>query len=173
MRSDEDLMISIQQGSSEAFEALYRRFRSRVYGYLAKKVTGDDRDEVFQMVFLKLHEKSHLFRSDLPFTPWFFTLIRNTVIDFYRSQKIDYVALEGEALEAFESSGNETKGFNLREGRPSLAALNIEDQQLLYEKFVEGHGYKELEVQFGMKAATLRKRVSRLIKKLRNKEGLS
>lgn len=171
MISNEELMQQIQGGSEEAFEELYGRFRGQVYGFISKKVKGDDRDEVFQIVFLKLHQKSHLYKTEYPFSPWFFTLIRNTVIDFYRSNKVEYVSLEEESL---VSSGDDSDSLGLASadlGR--LDGISSEEQILLYKKFVEGQGYVDLEAHFGIKAASLRKRVSRLIKKLRNREGIS
>jgi RNA polymerase sigma-70 factor (ECF subfamily) len=168
MKSSEELMILIQSGDSMAYEELYARFRGQVYGFLAQKVKGEDRDELFQVVFMKLHEKSHLYQREYPFKPWFFTLIRNSVIDFYRSQKITYVGLdEGEdpSYEPFENSESES-------GIEKLNGLSLEEEKLLYLKFVEGLGYNELQSEFKVAAASLRKRVSRLIKKLRDREGL-
>lgn len=157
MHSDEELMIIYRQGEAQAFEELYRRYRARVYGYLHKKVPGEEKDDVFQRIFLKLHQKRHLYKSEYPFAPWFFTLCRHVVIDYYRSRK------EVLSAEQFEEQSPEASEFETQE----LPEMEADQFKLLYAKFVEGKGYKELEAEFSASSSALRKRVSRLLATLR------
>ena len=160
MKTDEQLMEIYLDGDLQAFEELYRRYKNRVYGFLAKKVDSSQQDDVFQLVFMKLHEKKHLFKSEYRFSPWFFTLIKNTIIDHYRKNRVKHEELTIDPVyeDQDETSTEEISSLHLDENQ----------QRLLYLKFVEGYGYKELEEEFKTSAATLRKRVSRLITNLRN-----
>jgi len=156
MRTDEELMLTYREGDGGAFEELYRRYRSRVYGYLQNKVPTGERDDVFQKIFLKLHHKRFLYNQEYQFAPWFFTLCRHVIIDHYRLKKVDLETLsEKLSLEEHESIDKE------------LPPMSDEQFKLLYMKFVEGRGYKELEVEFNSSASSLRKRVSRLLASLR------
>ena len=143
-----------------AFEALYKRHKNRVYGYMSQKISADKIDDVFQLVFAKLHQKKHLYKKEYPFLPWFYTLIKNTLIDFCRKEKIIFEKLSSEPI-AHEHSNETELNLNLKE----------EEYQLLYAKFVEGFGYKELEEEFNASASTLRKRVSRLIATIRKRNS--
>lgn len=162
MKSDEELMVIYVSGESSAFSELYRRYKNRVYGYLQGKIRPGELDDVFQKIFLKLHAKRHLFKEEYPFAPWFFTLCRHVIIDHYRLQKdLDFEELARE-LKAEEG---ELEGEAMK-----VPQMDPEQYRLLYMKFVEGRGYKELEEEFQANASTLRKRVSRIISALRGEK---
>ncbi len=156
MITDEKLMQQYISGDYQAFEQLYRRYKSRVYGFLRAKVKENQIDDLFQQVFQKLHEKKHLYDVEYKFTPWFFTLIKHVVIDSYRKEKIDYVEL---AIEPEAPEENEASELELN--------INTDDEKLLFMKFVEQRGYKELAEEFNSNSSALRKRLSRLIAKIK------
>lgn len=158
MRTDEELMLNYREGEVDAFNELYRRYRARVYGYLFKKVKAGHKDDVFQKIFLKLHHKRYLYKAEYPFAPWFFTLCRHVVIDHYRTSK---EALPLESIDLLESPEEQGGEFG------DLPPMEAEQFRLLYAKFVEGKGYKELEQEFEASSSALRKRVSRLLAMLR------
>jgi RNA polymerase sigma-70 factor (ECF subfamily) len=159
--TDEELMENYKKGSVSAFEELYKRYHQKVMGFLGKKLAHEEvKEEVFQQVFTRLHQKKHLYDTSYPFAPWFFTLIRNVIIDHYRKEKVDYVELATEVeSEEQNSEAPDKEGV--------LSDLDEKDAVLLYKKFVEGLSYKELEAELSAKSSALRKRVSRLIKKLK------
>ena len=154
----QDFARLVEVNVNPNFNEIYLRYKKRVYGYLMKRVKTEQSDDLFQQVFSRLHEKRYLFKQGDPFAPWFFTLIKNLVIDFYRKNKIEFVELDSDP-EYEESSKVDLELFKKHE--------------VLYLKFVDGHSYKELEEHFKTPAATLRKRVSRVINKIKDKGSLS
>lgn len=164
MKSDEKLMVEYINGDLEAFNLLYSRYKGRVFGVLTKKLRPEKVDDVFQAVFLKLHEKKHLYSPEYNFAPWFFTLIRNHIIDVYRKVDMDASPLM-KNLEDHEPADSRID-YNI--DIPSFEKLSGSDQSLLYKKFVTGHDYNEIAAELGKSTPSLRKRVSRLIQKLRN-----
>lgn len=155
--TDAELMSAYQRGDEEAFASLYERYHERVFSYLQRRIKNDMVNDLYQDIFLKLHEKKHLYNNEFAFAPWFFTLIRHSTIDFFRKKKLstesfadEYAAKNQEEILDFESFG-----------------INETDQVLLYKKFVEGKAYKELAEEFSLSSAGLRKKVSRLIKNIR------
>ena len=164
MKTDEQLMQIYTEGDLSAFEELYKRYKNRVYGFLAKKITNSSQqDDVFQLVFMKLHQKKHLYNTEYSFSPWFFTLINNTIIDHYRKNKRNHDEID---LDNYDEEVKHINNYDLEE--INNLGLDEKQYQLLYLKFVEGHGYKELEKEFNTSASALRKRVSRLLKSLRD-----
>lgn len=163
MKSDESLMLGYCEGDQLSFEILYSRYKARVYAYIIKRAPSAAVEDLYQQVFLKLHEKKHLYDPTYPFAPWFFTLCRHTIVDHLR-KKSEQPDLWQEWNEDFyETDGSEEAGKDDRE----LPEMDQASFQLLYLKFVEGRGYKELEQEFNTKPATLRKRVERLLNSLR------
>ncbi len=159
--TDIELMSAYQQGEEKAFIELYERYSDKVLSYLKRRVKSEMVADLYQDIFGKLHEKKHLFQGQYPFAPWFFTLIRHHLIDVYRSMK---APLEVFQEEHYLVSPPESEFHHFSE-----LNLSSNDQSLLYKKFVEGKDYKELERELGASSASLRKKVSRLIKDLRSR----
>jgi RNA polymerase sigma-70 factor (ECF subfamily) len=160
MKSDEELMIDYINGDLDAFNHIYARYKNRVFGLLIKKLSTDKVDDVFQSVFLKLHEKKHLYKPEHSFSPWFFTLIRNHLIDIYRKPQLNSTGLDGHEPHA--------PACSIPIEIPSFDKLPKSDQDLLYKKFVAGHDYNELSLELNQSSTNLRKKVSRILKKLRS-----
>lgn len=163
MKSDESLMLAYCDGETDCFELLYRRYKTRVYAYITKRAPNAAVEDLFQQVFLKLHEKKHLYDASYPFAPWFFTLCRHTIVDHLRKKSESTTAFE----EWSEDVHSPPEDLVKSEGQRELPDMDEASFKLLYEKFVAGRGYKELEQEFKARPATLRKRVERLLNTLR------
>lgn len=100
--TDEELMVLYLAGNERAFEALFARYRNRVYGYVDKYIK-DPRvaDDLFQIVFLKLHRSRTRFDTRLLFGPWLFTICRNVIFDHLRGTQRSRERL-GKAEDAME-----------------------------------------------------------------------
>lgn len=86
--SDEALMTSYQLGNEEAFRELYRRYSRRVYGFLKGRVQDETLcNDIFQAVFLRLHQTRSKYNGMLPFVPWLFTLCRNELSEAFRKHQ--------------------------------------------------------------------------------------
>lgn len=84
--TDEALMLAYRDGDARAFEALYRRFRGRLYRYLLRQ-TGNAgaAEELFQDVWLKLIGAREGYEVAAKFSTWLFRIAHNRLIDHYRS----------------------------------------------------------------------------------------
>jgi len=85
---DESLMLQYAQGDGEAFEALFQRHKSRVYGFIRRFMGGRcPADDLFQEVFLRIVRGRTAYRPSAKFTTWLFTIVRSVCIDTMRKQK--------------------------------------------------------------------------------------
>ena len=72
------LVKRTQEGDREAYERLLTEISPLVLKFVAKRVFNPDYvDDAFQEVLLSFHKALHTYRSELPFAPWFFAVIRN------------------------------------------------------------------------------------------------
>lgn len=156
---DENLMARYQKGDEEAFKLLYEKFSPVVYGYLRKKLPPSEVEDVYQNVWRRLHEKRDHY-SDQPFAPWFFAVIKNLMVDQYRS--LGKMNLLREKLT--ESGGNKFVPVDIPE---LLAQLPLDSQALVKRYYLDGESYADIEAQTGMSQITLRKRLSRAMAQLR------
>lgn len=85
--SNEELMRLYQDAQEDAFNILYQRHSGLVYGYLRKRLpTAQAASDVFQAAFLKLHRSKEQFNSSFSFTPWLFTVVRTSLLDWQKNQ---------------------------------------------------------------------------------------
>jgi RNA polymerase sigma-70 factor (ECF subfamily) len=76
-------------GDPEAFEALIQRYRAPVYSYLARTgVAPEDRDDLFQEVFVRVHRAAAGYDPGRPFHPWIFTIVANLVRNHRRRLRV-------------------------------------------------------------------------------------
>lgn len=103
--SDEELLALFQQGTSEVFGALVRRYEGELYGYLRRYLGDRDlADDVFQNTFLQLYTKMHRYEAGRPVRPWLYAIATNQAIDALRRQgRHPMLRLHVEAEDADES----------------------------------------------------------------------
>lgn len=161
MTSDEEWMIQYRDGSEKAFNFLYEKYSTLVWSYLQKKMRSSHAEDMYQKVWRHLHEKRHHYNNQ-PFAPWFFVLIRNLLIDEYRSLG---------RLNSREVSDGLTHEITSEEEKLDvedlLNKLPDDTQNLIKKYYLEGLDYEELELQTGLSQTTLRQRLSRGIRSLR------
>ena len=164
VENDESLMAAYQRGNYDAFHSLYAKYSKKVYGYLRKKVGKPEIvDELFQKVFMKLHETREKYDPKYPFAPWLFMISRQTYIDeirkFHSTVPIeDHHLVTDPITEATEIKW---------EGLPTS------EREVLQKKYFENLDYDEMAKHLGVNPQAARKRVSRAIAKLRKLMGAS
>jgi RNA polymerase sigma-70 factor (ECF subfamily) len=136
------LVRRAKSGNSEAFAELYDACVERVYRYIYFRVTDDVvTEDLTSQVFLKAWENLDRYQTgSSPFVAWLYTIARNLVIDFYRTQKSSVPLDEVTALPAKEQSPVEEVElrFSLQAMRDGLQALTDDQQQVLILKYIAG-----------------------------------
>ena len=88
--SDEELMLSYQQGNATAFEILYERHKGGVFRYLLAKCHQQAiAEELFQDVWMKLIAARDRYEVRAKFTTYLYQLAHNHFIDYYRKTRTD------------------------------------------------------------------------------------
>jgi RNA polymerase sigma-70 factor (ECF subfamily) len=86
---ERDLLLRHRDGDPEAFPHLVSRYRAPVYSYLIRCGVADaDRDDLFQDIFIKIHQAARQYQADRPLHPWLFTIVANTVRTYFRRRRI-------------------------------------------------------------------------------------
>lgn len=166
--SGAELMILYQEGDIEAFDLLYDRYKSLVYGYLYKRVhRRAEVDEVFQDVFLRLHSSRYKYKSEYPFEPWLFAVLRNSLSDYYRKKKKDYNTISLDQLEVEPAALQVGDKCNLNGLLPTDSTLNKNQRRAIELRYGEDFSFEEIADNLGTSSANVRQLVSRALKKLR------
>lgn len=64
------------------------RYRRPVFSYLFHSgVSEPDRDDLFQEIFVRIHQRAASYQVSRPLHPWLFTVVANAVRSHFRKQK--------------------------------------------------------------------------------------
>jgi len=160
-------MILYQKGDLEAFNCLYEKFNSLIYGYLRKRVhKGTDVDEIFQDIFMRLHHSRLRYKDDFPFEPWLFAVIRNSLGDYFRKKEKDALAVPLDELQVTPSSLLVEDAHNLDALIPKDALLTKSQRQSLELRYGEDFSFEEIAKALGTNATNARQIVNRALKRL-------
>lgn len=163
--SDEELMTAYQNGTELAFEALYKRFSGKVYGYISSKLFERSlTDDVFQKAWLKFHQVRHQYQSKFKFRPWLFTIVHTTIVDAIREQSRNLKTIElSETLQKPSSSAFEMSGSVAT----ALAKLPDIHRQALELRYLEELPYIQIAHELNTSQVNARKLVSRALQNLK------
>ena len=79
---EEELVASAQAGSTEAFEALFRRYRDRISSFVRASVRDDGRTEdLVQEIFFSAHSSLASLEQPSAFRAWLYQIARNACLD--------------------------------------------------------------------------------------------
>lgn len=134
---ERQLLIRHREGDPSAFAELVDEYRRPVYSYLTRcSIDPDDRDDLFQDVFIKIHRAAASYEAHRPLHPWVFTIVGNTVRTYLRKKRIRQVVFrstDGQATEgrpAIDPVDPAPGGERLSAARQTLGLLEEEISQL-------------------------------------------
>lgn len=163
-KSDEELMKNYQDGQSSVFDVLFERHSGRVFGYLSKRITRKkEAEDLLQEVFFKLHRSKHLYHSNLPFSPWLFSITRSVLLDFAKKKNLeDPVEInEFNKMAAAEPSNVEQDLEGL------VTALPHPQSEAISLRIYDERTFEEIAERLSTSPENARQLVSRGIKKIR------
>lgn len=85
-KNDSELIRAYLKGDEHAFEQLYHRYRTMLYGYLNNMLQNNSAevDEVFSETWTRVIDKLPGYRDDGKFSAWLFRVAKNIFIDRLR-----------------------------------------------------------------------------------------
>ncbi len=171
-RTDEELMGLYQNGNEAAFEELYSRYRSRIYGYIKLRLSEKDWvDDVFQLVFTKLHRTRHQFDLNFRFDQWVFVMTKTVLLDFWKTTGVKNKRYFSESLES--APVDQLSTIDPIPTNPTLlpeavmASLSQDQRSVVEFKFIDEMSYDEIAKKLGRSQESVRQLVSRALRKLK------
>ena len=149
------------------WEELYEKHYKELLRYAVAACKNlAEAEDAAQEVFLKALQNPDTF-ADLGTSQkraWLFRTLKNLMCDRYRRGQLENAYLEArqEQAEYWDPGIQET------ENRLLLAQLTPEDRTLFHLRYEEGYSASELSEMFHIPAGTIRARLSRMRKLLKN-----
>lgn len=172
--SDATLVQACQEADPDraeaAFEALYLRYRDRVYS-IAYRITGRSADamDVMQESFCLLFRKVATFRFDSQFSTWLFRVVVNCSIDHVRHERsrggrrLESLSETGEpAMAALEGPHENAESRELGDHvRRAIQRLSPKLRAVLVLRYMEGLSYEDLSGTLQVSMGTVKSRLAR------------
>ncbi|MCA1735377.1 MAG: sigma-70 family RNA polymerase sigma factor [Actinobacteria bacterium] len=153
---DRSIVVAAAKGDRRAMAELLTEAHPRVLSFLrgmglrreaAEDVSADVAEAVVKGIFR--------LRDPVAFEAWFWSVARNQLRSWFRSQRR---ARRNEQVMMAPATPEDWAIERDDHGRirQAMAALSLNDRQLLWLREVEGLAYEELATRFGSSAATIR-----------------
>ena len=168
-KPDQELMQDFQQGNTEAFVELYRRYKQGLWLYCLKMV-GDESgaSDVFQEVLVKVIYKKESYSGNGSVAGWLFKIARNHCLNF-KSRQRHNLSLDDFELKSFddiETTAEIHEHFLLINSY--MEKLPEEQREAILLHDVNGFSYDEISSITQSTIEAVRMRVYRARKQLRS-----
>lgn len=167
---DEALIDALRGGDLDAFDVLYARYETRLFGYIRRLI--DDRDlaeDLFQDVLMGVLKDRTFDPARGRFSAWLFTVARNRCLMERRklARRADADAAD-RATAAPPSIVPVEEAYDRSEQvRAAMAELPDAQRQLLLLKQVGELTYKEIGAMLGVAEGTIKSRIHAATKAFR------
>jgi RNA polymerase sigma-70 factor, ECF subfamily len=157
MKSDEQLMQEFQQGSTKAFEELFDRFRSPIYGFFRRRLNHAARaEELAQETFLIILRGIEHYEARAKFRTYVFAIaIRQLWTE--RRKELREAKI---SAEPFEESVTKDPATSLWI-RGALSQMDSEHREVLMLREYEQLSYEDISEILSIPLNSVRSRLSR------------
>ena len=160
--TDEELMAGLRDGSRQAFEGIFERYREPVWGFFRRRVLDRAQaEELTQDTFVAVLEGAARYQARGPFRSYLFGVAYNILLSHRRRDDKPTAPLQDVAAPA----GNPDAGLWVQ---AALAALDADDRELLMLREYEQLSYLEIAHLQAIPLNTVRSRLFRARMELRH-----
>jgi RNA polymerase sigma-70 factor (ECF subfamily) len=174
---DDQLIARVASGDRRAFEQLYDRYASTVYG-VALRMLGDREvaEDAVQEIFLRVWKRAGSFDRSRAFAPWLFGIAHNYGIDELRRRRArpqpvyedDEHPVLSEIPDDIDVGEAAVLSDQRRIVREALEQLPEEQRQALMLAYFGGLTQQEIATRLGNPLGTVKTRMRLGLQKLRS-----
>ncbi len=162
-----------------AFNEFYLQTVDTFFRYISANyfVSKEDAEDIISDFYVKFWEAVKNYNPELSFSWYFWTIFRNTLKDhFKKTTDIAFTSMKnseddedfGDTLiDEFDISHFLDNDFSYARIKHAMKDLDDISKEIIYFKFVEEKSNEEIALVTGMSHDTIRQRVSRAIKALK------
>lgn len=172
MISEEQLIIKLKSGSKPAFDALYKMYANRLYGYcLQYSKSAEDSKEIVQNVFIKLWINREKIMQDKSICSLLFTIAKHDLINAYKKRLNspvyeDYV-LYGDSVETSDDTSCIDYHIFVEQIKKSLKKLPATQQKIIHLSRFENMTNAEIAQRLNLSEQTVKNQLSLGLKELK------
>ncbi len=170
-------LVAYRDGDLDAFDQLYDGISRIICAALSKMVRREDISDLLQETFLRIHRHIRSYRAGGNPLSWMLTIAQNVAFDYLAAGKTQIKSAELLRQEWATNPLHPTYSLhqNSMSSEPDfdveavLAALSHDDRALVHERFTDELSLAQMAARRKISEATLRQRLSRVIRGLRKR----
>jgi len=159
-----------QQGDVSAFGELYDTYIKKIYDFVYyKTLHRETAEDLTSVVFTKALEHINSFtNTEGSFSAWLYRIARNTVIDHYRTRKIEKDVDDVWDLSSSEDVAHDTDvRLKLEKAEKLLGVLTSEQRDIVIMRLWQDMTHADIATVIGKSEGAVKVAYSRAITKLR------
>jgi len=177
-------VLAATQGKLAAFEQLYRWHADQIYRYVYYRVSNqNDAEDLVAQTFLQSWTGITNYKPNgSPFVAWLYTIAHNLVVNYYKKSErqaklqmplADWMADVQGQQDPYHELNTRLRNEALRR---AILQLGLEQQQIIYFRYVEDWSHQQIAALLGKTEAAVRViqfRAQRALRQLLEKDGWS
>ncbi len=158
MINEKEIIDKCLNGQRYYFKIIFDEFKDFAYYFIYSYTKNKEETmDLLQDAFFKLYKSLPFFNTQKKLFPYFFQILKNQRIDFYRKYK--YLMVEYDDNQSSQNS-------NSFEYIDIFKFLNDSEKQLIILKYYQGYSYKEIANLLDITTGQVRSKLYNIKKKL-------
>lgn len=172
MLTEERIMMNVAAGDLHQLGILFDKYHLHLYNYFFRlNYDKNLSQDLTQNVFERILKYRRSYKDSFPFKAWLFKIARNVNTDYYRGKKIqlnENVELKDVKIETENVLDCIEKRERTEKLEMALKSLAADEREILVLSRFEEMKYSEIGALMGISESSIKVKVHRAIKKLRN-----
>ena len=173
LNSDKDLVASVRQGKTEAFDILFMKYCQKLYHFAHGFLRSHEEAEgVVQEVFVQLWEQRVQLKPEYSFNSYIFTVTKNRVFNIIRKRVYERKYLDSLSVKQVLHDFATEDQLNFRElleiSQEAIDALPPKRKQVFRMSREQGMTYEEIARHLGVSRKTVENQMVEALKALRS-----
>jgi len=154
---------------SKEFLKNYEKYKDKIYSYFYFRVNSNETiaEDLTQEVFLKAFEKFDTYDPERPFQSWIYKIAHNHLINYYRLQGRECCIDDHEQKTGQDTITHINAKLEWEQVLENIRTLLPKYSEVLLLRFVDELSNQEIAEILGEDEGTIRTRISRGIKKIK------
>jgi len=169
--SDSELVEKLRKGNVEAFDAVFKKYGDRLFGFALKYLKSkEEAEELVQDVFLKIWENRGTLKKDTSLKSYLFTISYHDICKFFRKKQLQEKLKEeiGLTTDALVNPDEQIDYQSTLEQIEKLIEQLPAKQKVIFEKSrKEGKSTREIAREMHLTPGTVDNHISAALKFIR------
>ena len=183
--TDEELMMRVRDDDMDAYDLLIKRYEKRLLNFIYRLLQGlDEAEDLFQETFLRVFRSRKRYRAKANFSTWLYRIASNLCIDRLRKSGRQKTTSLDQAFQGRVSRYDVLPDYSLApdvvmereelqiEIQTALSSLPVHQRIVVIMSEYEGLNYSQIATALGCSVGTVKSRVHRARKQLKQHKKL-